>query len=401
MFRRGLFYSFLSIYLRQYLGMSMTETTLFATVPMIVNVSFQTLVWGRVSDALQLRRTLIVIAEILASAGTLALWYVHTLPAGKREAGYVIIAGLSVIEVVWSMSNVAWSALISDLYRREDRIAVQGQLASIGAIGRIVGVWIGGALYDGLGLQYQGWGFQDGALFFVASGAMLLSTIPMFFLSEGGVEARADEGTAVGDGAPAGSGKLFVVFLAAMVFTNFGRNSVAVIYGPYLSLESGFALSSKALSHVINARSVAMVVSGVLIGRLGSRLGNGKALMAGTVGAIASLVVLAFADRLWLVCVSSVLAGCADVVIMSSAYALASALIPPLKRGRSFSLYNATMFLSWGLAGTLIAGPIIDALIARGSAEMFAYQMAFVAAAAITLVGLIVQGYLTMLRRTQ
>jgi hypothetical protein len=34
MFRRGLFYAFLSIYLRHYLGLSVTETTLFATLPM-------------------------------------------------------------------------------------------------------------------------------------------------------------------------------------------------------------------------------------------------------------------------------------------------------------------------------------------------------------------------------
>ena len=46
MFRRGLFYSYLSIYLRFFLGLSVTETTFFATFPMILNVLFQTFVWG-------------------------------------------------------------------------------------------------------------------------------------------------------------------------------------------------------------------------------------------------------------------------------------------------------------------------------------------------------------------
>ena len=36
MFRRGLFYSYLTIYLRHFLGLSVTTTTLFATFPMIV-----------------------------------------------------------------------------------------------------------------------------------------------------------------------------------------------------------------------------------------------------------------------------------------------------------------------------------------------------------------------------
>ncbi|MDJ0831727.1 MAG: hypothetical protein QNI92_17875, partial [Desulfobacterales bacterium] len=47
MFRRGLFYAYLSIYLRHHLGLSVTETTLFATLPMIVNVMAQTFVWGQ------------------------------------------------------------------------------------------------------------------------------------------------------------------------------------------------------------------------------------------------------------------------------------------------------------------------------------------------------------------
>ncbi len=60
MFRRGLFYAFLSIYLRYFLGLSVTETTLFATLPMVFNILSQTLIWGRLSDRRQLRRTLIL-----------------------------------------------------------------------------------------------------------------------------------------------------------------------------------------------------------------------------------------------------------------------------------------------------------------------------------------------------
>ena len=46
MFRRGLFYSYLSIYLRHFLKLSVTETTLFAILPMVMNIIFQTYVWG-------------------------------------------------------------------------------------------------------------------------------------------------------------------------------------------------------------------------------------------------------------------------------------------------------------------------------------------------------------------
>jgi MFS family permease len=416
MFRRGLFYTFLAVYLRRFLGLTMTETTLFATLPMVMNVSFQLAVWGRVSDAYQLRRTLIVLGEVLAAFGTVALWYAHTLAGGGRAAGYVIIGGLAVIEIFWSMSNVGWTALISDWYRSEDRAAVQGQLASIGALGRIAGVWIGGVLYDGLGLKYEGWGFSEGALFFVAAGAMLLSTVPMLFVEEGGVGSNGPgEGTPEGgavDGAeepgPAapdassGAGSAasgFITFLVAMVFINFGRNAVTVIRAPFLTLESGFALTSLELSHVVNARSVAVVITGVIVARVGKRVAASRGLVLGTCVAAASLVVLALARGLWLVYVSGVLAGVSDVMIAASAYALASVLIPPERRARLFAWYNATTFLSWGLAGTLIAGPVVDTLTARGSQEVFAYRASFVSAAAVTLVGLAMLVFLA-LRRT-
>lgn len=162
MFRRGLFYSYLSIYLRFFLGLSVTETTFFATFPMILNVVFQTFVWGGVSDRYQKRRTLIIVGEITAAITTVPVWFLHTLPASHYAAGYVIIVGLSVAEIFWSMSNVAWSALISDLYAALERTAVQGRLASIGALGRIAGVWIGGLAYDGLARYYEGWGFHKG-----------------------------------------------------------------------------------------------------------------------------------------------------------------------------------------------------------------------------------------------
>ena len=142
MFRRGLFYSYLSIYLRFYLGLSVTETTFFAFFPMVFNIVFQTFVWGPLSDRYQKRRTLIILGEISAALITVAVWYAHTLPGSPRAAAYVIILGLVVVEIFWSMSNVAWSALISDLYPEYESASVQGKLSSVGALGRMMGVWI-------------------------------------------------------------------------------------------------------------------------------------------------------------------------------------------------------------------------------------------------------------------
>jgi MFS family permease len=393
MFRRGLFYSYLSIYLRFFLGLSVTETTLFAFFPMVLNVVFQTFVWGVLSDRHQKRRTLIILGEVSAALITAAVWYVHTLPASKHWAGYVIIIGLAVVEIFWSMSNVAWSALISDLYPEYERAGVQGRLSSLGALGRIVGVWIGGLAYDGLTRYYEGWGFDSGFLFFVASGVMLLSTIPMFFVPEGGVRA-ADAGSVRTDDAGAmrsvasGYSRKFVMFLLAMVFINFGRNSVAVTKTQYLSLDSGFDVSSRLLSHIVNMQSVAVFIFGLLVGWLSKRYRDDSILMWGALVSVTGLLGFAFAGELPLVFVSNFLSGVAFVVIISSSYAYASRLIPAERRGRQFALFNATFFLSWGTAGTLVTGPVVDLLIRSGATQVFAYRVSFVTAAFLVGVGM-------------
>ena len=397
MFRRTMFYGYLSIYLRFFLGLSVTETTFFVTFPMILNVLFQTFVWGRLSDKLQLRRTLIIVGEISAALSTTLVWYIHTLPESNFGTGYVIIIGLSLVEIFWSMSNVGWSALLSDLYPAKERAGLQGRLQSIGAVGRIAGVWVGGLMYDGLANFYEGWGFDKGALFFIASGAMLLSTIPMFFVPEGGIKKAppakngdpAAKSTDERAPDPAVSRK-FWIFLLAMVFINFGQNSIALIKSQYLVLDEGFDVSSELLSYILNMASVAMFIAGLSIRRLSRRWREEILLLGGTVLAILYLGVFAVADDLYTIFISNFAGGAAMSIIFASSYSYASRLIPPEKRGRQFALFNATFFLSWGIPATFIAGPIVDLLIRSGFTHVFAYRMSFLSAAALMAIGAII-----------
>lgn len=80
--------------------------------------------------------------------------------------------------------------------------------------------------------------------------------------------------------------------------------------------------------------------------------------------------------------------GTGEVIIYASSYAIASNLIPEKIRAKLFGVYNTTFFLSWGLACTLISGPMIDALLSAGVLETLAYQAAILLGALITLLGL-------------
>jgi len=395
MFRRGIFYTFLAVYLRSYLGLSVTETTLFETIPMVLNVLFQTLVWGRLTDRLQLRRTLIISGELMASVGHVAMWYFHSIAPTPRAAGYVVIVGLTIIEIFWSMSNIGWSAFISDVYSPEQRNAIQGKFASIGGGGRIVGALLGGALYDGMRMAYPGWGFKEGGIFFAAAFVMLVSVVPLFFMPEGGINYRKNaqnpeepENLAAGAPGPALNARLFAVFLVAMLLINSGINTLGAFRAQYLDLAEGFAASARTISFVVNVESAALIVTGLLLGVLGRKFGIKVLLTAGTVAGIVSLLLHVAAPGIGLIYVAAVFKGVSDGCVASSSYAFASTLIPPEKRGRYFAYYNATFFLSWGLAATLLTGPLIDGLMAAGKGAVLAYRAGLLSGAALMVAGL-------------
>jgi len=386
MFRRGLFYTYLSIYLRDFLHLSVTETTLYATLPMLMSVIFQNFVWGPLSDKFQKRRTFIISGEVLAGIGTTLVWFIHSLFSDLIVAGYVIIFGLMCIEAFWSMSNISWSALISDIYPSLERSKIMGQLTSVGGFGRIIGISIGGLLYN------SGFGFRDGPLFLAASLVMFASTVPMLFTPEGGthLEQKLEEVTNNKPTKNYSFKVIFIIFLISLIFINFGRNSIATIYSQYLILESGFGVDSLMLSYIANARSLAVLTIGFIAGILSRKIGHSRTLILGVILAIFALTITALTTTLPFIFMGSFLLGMSEVVIFASSYAIASDLIPSRSRAKLFGMYNTTFFLSWGLSCTIISGPLIDFLIGEGFGDVFAYQIAFIVGALITGIGLII-----------
>jgi len=386
MFRRGMFYTYLSIYMRDFLLLSVTETTLYATLPMVMSVIFQNFVWGPLSDRFQKRRSFIILGEILAGIGTLIVWFAHSIVSNLLIAGYVIIIGLMCIEVFWSMSNISWSALISDIYPSKDRSKIMGQLTSVGGFGRIIGIFLGGILYN------SGFGFRDGPLFIVAAIVMFVSSIPMIFTPEGGIkdikkiEVENNENTSHNFNFKT----IFIVFIISLTFINFGRNSIATIYSQYLILDTGFAVDSILLSYIANTRSVAVLTIGFLAGTLSKKFGHSRTLMLAVVLGIFALVTTGLTDSLILIFVGSFFMGTSEVIIFAASYAIASNLIPSKSRAKLFGVYNTTFFLSWGLAGTFISGPLIDFLLNSGFEEVISYQAAFIVGALITGIGLVI-----------
>jgi predicted MFS family arabinose efflux permease len=173
-----------------------------------------------------------------------------------------------------------------------------------------------------------------------------------------------------------------------MVFINFGRNSIALIKAQYLVLNEGFNVSSNLLGYIVNMQSIAIFIGGLFVVKLSKKFSDTTLLMFGSIIAVIHLLGFVFAQDLVIIFITNFLGGISLVVILSSAYSYASRLIPPEQRGKQFALFNATFFLSWGVAGTLIAGPIVDLLLKSGASQIFAYKMSFLSAAILVLIGI-------------
>ena len=120
-----------------------------ATVGMIANALTQSFLWGNLLDRYRKPTEFVVAGEFLAGIGHFFMVISYMFFLGMNQlivAGYVIIFALGGIEVFWSMSNVGWSALISELTEIDERKKLMGQFSIIGGFGGIGGAFLGGFL---------------------------------------------------------------------------------------------------------------------------------------------------------------------------------------------------------------------------------------------------------------
>ncbi len=423
MLRRGIFYFFLAIYLKEYLGLSNTEMTLLATLSMIANILGQSLVWGRLSDHFQKRRSLIVFGELFAAAGYLAIFFLHRslgLSSGLRAAGYAIIIGFTVVEFFWSSSNLAWTALIADLTSEAERSKVMGNLQLVGGLGNMLGITAAGFLYQ------EGAGFWDGSLFYICSGIMVFGIFAMFVIPESYADLKVktpmsasgqqilpmitevdtqnqDKKELELDSFKSKRSNhrnnikkdeqwekgLFIWLLAVLAIINIGGNSVIQLIQLHVRLADTFAASDQTVSYLRLVDSFAIMVGGLITGTLAKKYGNTKLLFLGFMLMFVGLLSLPSIPSLLIFYMYMGLHGLSRVWIQTSSYSLVTKIVPLSQRGKIMAYYNATFYLAWGLGGTMIAGPIADTIVASGKPDSYAYSVTFYVAAFIVLLGML------------
>ena len=359
------------------------------TVGMIANASTQSLLWGKLLDRYNKPTEFVVIGEFLAGVGHffMVIGYVFFLGLGQPIiAGYVIIFALGGIEIFWSMSNVGWSALVSELTDIDERKKLMGQFSTIGGFGGIGGAILGGYLYD-IG------GFADGSVFNVAAVVMIFSSIIVWISirlnKKDGPQSTQDTRTSPPlSNLPTQLRRALLLFIIALVFINFGRNSVAIITSLFLEDPTGFNASGADLALYSNIRSIANMIAGLMVGSVVAKSDDNKVMMGGIIASLLGLFWLIITPSFTLALIASFLRGASEVIIGAASYSIVARMAPEEYRGRLFAYYNTTFFLSWGIAATLIAGPVADILIALGATNADAYRGSFITAIIIVLIGI-------------
>ncbi|MHA1288460.1 MAG: MFS transporter, partial [Candidatus Thorarchaeota archaeon] len=173
----------------------------------------------------------------------------------------------------------------------------------------------------------------------------------------------------------------YLIFLLSLVFINFGRNSIRLITSLFLADSTGFSALGVDIALYSNIASIAAMVSGLALGTVVAKSDDNKVMVSGAILSLAGIGWLIFTPTFTLALLASFLIGASQIVIQSASYSIVAKMAPEEYRGRLFAYYNTTFFLSFGVAATLIAGPLSNADAYRGS---------FIAALGIITIGIVI-----------
>jgi len=400
--RRGVFYTFMIYYLYDLLG-KVTIVAMLGTFTMVASTLGQNFLWGRISDRYKLRTQLIVVGEVTAGISYILVFLLHKsfIEAGTgAAAGMTIIAGLSILEFFWSMSDVGWAALVTDITNIEMRGRFIGTINFISSVGRMTGVVIAGFLYE------NGLGFRQGTIFYVVTAMLFAGAAIMGLASRslksttkqpvekrseiiGNSEFKTTE-TAVNDTPK--SQQVFFWFLVALTIIVLGASAINQVFLLFLKLQpDGLNATDEQVCLVVTAWTLGGMTASVLSGRLADKIGRAKTILIGLILAVTTLLLYGIVPNVGLMALTYGINGVSFMTLQTASFALAGDIIPAHKRGRLLSRYNAVMALSWGPAGLLIGGPLAD--IQTGVMSLsrhVAYINTFIASSVLIITGTIV-----------
>jgi len=361
--RRGVFYTFMINYLYMLMPMA-TLTAALGTLNMIASALGQNLLWGRISDRYKLRTKLIIIGETTAGIAYIIVFLIHKslIDVGSNfTAGLAIIFGLSILEFFWSMSDVGWATLLTDVTTSEIRGKVIGTLNFIASLGRMSGIIFAGFLYS------DGDGFKNGTIFYIVTALLFIGAAIMTFTSKQAKatdttqrQSTANEEEEHADEFIHGNEKAYKWFLISLIIIVLGVASINQVFLLFIKLPDGVKATDPEMSLILSAWTIGGMLASVVSGGVADKIGRSKVLLVGLILAVVTPLLYTVTLIVPLMALVYGLNGISFWTIYTVGFAFAGDMIPEHKRGRLLSRYNTVMALGWGPAGFLIGGPLAD-----------------------------------------
>ncbi len=377
--RRGVFYPFLAVYAYQQLGANLVQVGLLSALPMLASSVTQPY-WGRLSDRIGKRKLFIVLGETIAGIAYLLMM--------RLTGVWFLILGLTVLEGFWSMSNVAWSALIIDGVDRSELGRVMGYLDTIGVGGMAFGVFVAGIMYDTMGF----------ALNFVVSAVMMFvsAAVVWAWVDDRKIATKSSQRLSVGSKGGLGNLRMLKMLILTSSLSMFGINGLRQLMMIYMG--SGLGFSGTLIGTVSAIGNLTNMVLGVPVGYLSDRVDKKKLYVAALAVNVSAPAVLLYSETPVHFTLVSTLVGLSWPLSETTAFPMAGEFAPVEGRGKFLGYFNAVRYLfGFGLPPFLLGGYLADYLkkmhVSQGLLETEALILSsketFVVALVITVIGLL------------
>jgi MFS family permease len=387
--RRGIFYTFMITYLYS-LMQSVTYTALLGTLNMVGSSLGQNFLWGRIADRRKLRARLIIAGETTAAIFYFIVFQIHKSLLNAQAnftAGLSLVIGLSILEFFWSMSDVGWASLLSEVTTAKNRTSMVGILNFIGSLGRMVGITFAGYLYN------NGEGFSQGTIFYIVITMLIIGAVLMWITSKStdkSTRKTADE-QAENYGASTTidyDKRAYGWFLISLIVIVIGISCINQVFLVFITPPTGIMSTDPEASSVLTAFTVGGMFMSLACGQLVNRFGKTLVLFSGLIIAIVTPLFYGVASNVLTMALVYGLNGASFWMVLTVGFAFAADIIPEDRRGRLFGRYNTVIALSWGPAGLLVGGPLADIQVKVLQIPAYtAYLNVFYASSIITALG--------------
>ncbi len=342
----ALVFPFLTLYLRQRMGVSMTQIGLVFTLNAVTSVAFG-MIGGLLADRLGRRSVMLV--SLLGSSATLSLMGIAT-----SYGAMIVLAAAA--GIAGPLFQPARDAMVADLTSPEQRTEAYSVLRVASNLGFAIGPAIGGFLAATSYLLLFGLAGGASLVFFFVTLIMVRETRPDVV-----EDAEGSRPVVTGFG-PVFRDRTFLAFCGLLVLTSMVYSQVMTNLPVYM--KESFGLGERYFGWVMSTNAGMVVVLQLWITRATAgwrrlpALASAALLYGVGVGAISLMRTLPG----FLLCVVIYTVG--EMILAPVSTAFTADLAPADMRGRYMGLLGLTWGISFGI-GPLLGGAVYDAGLPR------------------------------------